>query len=555
MIDNGHHHQQQILNKRGRSLSSTLNSSPHSFPKKVIIASSSSMNQDEDSVIERLSSIQQYEQSVKPEEPDQELDQSEQSESSEMQMLLNEPRDRLYLKFVNTLADFIHTHDLQGLMEILYQPYFEPDLRLLTKYWNRSATAISVQNSAKPVATATSSAGTGTGTAADCQQPPESGPSRQRHPFSGRNILKNGRYHALKLFALHFHLIPDGMFQIDDIRIIPTIYGNKKDQQQEHPIERSRGDGLRIVSSFRYSGTLVSGLPLPSCEDVHDNEDIQAFLHKIQTSSTTPTIPSTTPSNPSLSETTVAGLHAMPMPHQYVLEPRYASFENRHFKDEILKNVLGNDSQVNAEVMRRLGGIFDAEHWLKSQQSSSIGNLEQHPRDNKQLRFVSREEMLATLSMMRPISTSSVQTDTSDPIAKGHTTHSSSSMVRPPSPTSDLVTAAAQDNSIKKRKKSAKATSGEAPLPTVVAHTSHPVVPQDNVTPDGYPPIGLLEEFNALFQQQQQQQAQDQASTSTSSSSLSHAIQMFINVSGYFIIHFNASDKVDRIEFHYYDVV
>lgn len=52
-------------------------------------------------------------------------------------------------------------------------------------------------------------------------------------------------------------------------------------------------------------------------------------------------------------------------------------------------------------------------------------------------------------------------------------------------------------------------------------------------------PVGLLEEFSALFR---------------GGKNANHAVKLNVNVSGYFIVHFNKQDKVDRIEFHYYDV-
>ncbi len=55
--------------------------------------------------------------------------------------------------------------------------------------------------------------------------------------------------------------------------------------------------------------------------------------------------------------------------------------------------------------------------------------------------------------------------------------------------------------------------------------------------------VGLLEEFSALV-----------GGHSINNKKLNHALKIDINVSGYFILHFNEHNKVNRVEFHYYDV-
>ena len=560
---------QSLLNKRMRSLSATVTSSPslsQARQQKRFTSSSSTAAND----IETVPS-EQVEQPAELQSINHEQPQPSSSISAKITQSLHESRslrESLYLKFTHTMAHFIHTHDLRGLMEMLYQPYLEPDMRLLTKYWNRS---IHYHPSPSPSLSSSSTmpkslAAHEAASIPRAHQTHSHPSSHHSHPYSGRNLLKNGRYHILKLFAFHFQLIPDGMFQIDDIRIIPTIHGSRSEGKKSGTSTSSsgEGDGVRIVSSFRYSGTLVSTLPLPSCEDMHNHDDIHTFLQKIQTSTSVTT---------STSMTSDAAAQDLLLLHQSVLEPRYASHENRHLRHEILKNVLGHDIQGNADVMRRLGGIFDADHWLRSQTvigtGSGSGNSKTGAQQSeKQLRFISREEMLVTLSMVRPTVSTPSPDVASVPLMAVNSAivaaKDSHLAAVDSSATSILPSDGSLTNNQEKRKKSVNKDkvnkaqdnargnnkeTGSLPNVTNLVNTNSNVSSEET---EHHPPLGLLEEFNALFEEQQQQAQQRALSSSTTT--MSHAVQMFINVSGYFIIHFNTNDKVDRIEFHYYDV-
>ena len=314
------------------------------------------------------------------------------SPSYSMETWLKEPliiRESFYTKFANKMASYIDSHDLGGMTKVLIEPFFEPDMQLLTKYWSRSRTLTSKEQQ-------------GISASSHGQVP------ASQHPYGLRDLVKNGSFQALKLFAFHFHLIPDGMFRLYESKVIPTINST--------PGNGGNTSGFRVISSFRYSGTLVAPLPLPSCDEVKDYEDMKRYLLGA-------TADGVSPSSLALLNQFFAGsnntsyIENKDRPEfdweRNVVETRYSSLDNRHHRDQVLKNIIGDDPEEAADVMRRLGGIFNADHWLKhastfSDQKKQSLHMESNPESptvkvehEDKLRFLSREEMMATISMMR----------------------------------------------------------------------------------------------------------------------------------------------------------